>query len=197
VRKWVISTASAAFLLTATPVTGCSVLSPPNPAGGSQPHTAGAKTSKTAAAGNYSHLLIKPDAISTNETYTAKPPTLNPHGLPGASTVFVNQADTRPLGNTIFVLPTADAATKALNAAKQALGTVIKGAVPQPTPVAANGTTAAGRSPDGSKAVTVVMFTEGRSFVTLKFDAARGDAVSPQAAPVAQREDAQIRTTPY
>jgi hypothetical protein len=95
-------------------------------------------------------------------------------------------------------LPTADAATKALNAAKQALGAVIKGAVPQPTPVGANGTTAAGRPPDGSKAVTVVMFTEGRSVVTLKFHAAPGDAApSPQTAQVGQRQDAQIRTTPY
>jgi len=80
---------------------------------------------------------------------------LNPHGVPGASVVFVNKANTRAIGNTIFVLPDPNAATAALNGAKNALGTVIEGAVAQPAPVGANGTTAGGPSPDGSKAVTV------------------------------------------
>jgi hypothetical protein len=41
------------------------------------------------------------------------------------------------------------------------------------------------------------MFTEGRTFVTLKFDAAPADAVLPaQATQVAQRQDALIKTTP-
>jgi hypothetical protein len=65
-----------------------------------------------------------------------QPPTLNPHGVPGASTVFVNNANTRAVGNTIFVLPDPDAATAALNGAKQALATVIEGAVAQPAPTA-------------------------------------------------------------
>src|SRR5262249_32347744 len=84
---------------------------------------------------------------------------------------------TRAVGSTIFVLPTADVATESLNKATQALGTVIKGATAHPAPVGANGTTASGRSPDGSKAVTVVMFTEGRTFAVLKFDAVPGDAI--------------------
>ena len=141
-------------------------------------------------------MLIKADAIGgLDETYTAQPPTLNPHGVPGASVVFVNKANTRAVGNTIFVLPDPDAATAALNGAKRALGTVIEGAVALPSPVGANGTAAGGPSPDGSKAVTVVMFTEGRTFVTLKFDAAMTDAVAAQlASQVAQRQDELIKT---
>jgi len=85
--------------------------------------------------------------------------------------------------------------TKAIDYYKKALGAVIEGAVAQPAPVGANGTTAGGPSPDGSKAVTVVMFTEGRTFVTLKFDAAMTDAVAPPlASQVAQRQDALIKT---
>jgi hypothetical protein len=197
VRKWVISTVSAAVLMTAIAMTGCSVLSSPHRPERAQPHTTGAATSKTPAASDYSRLLIKSDAISgLDETYTARPPTLNPHGVPGASVVFVNQANTRAVGNTIFVLPDPVAATAALNGAKQALGTVIEGAVAHPAPVGANGTAAAGSSPDGSKAVTVVMFTEGRTFVTLKFDASTTDAVAPPlATQVAQRQDALIKST--
>ena len=156
VRKWAISTVSSAVLMTATAMTDCSVLSSPHRPEGTQPHTTGAATSKTSAASDYSRLLIKPNAIGgLDETDTAQPPTLNPHGVPGASVVFVNKANTRAVGNTIFVLPDPDAATAALNGAKKALGTVIEGAVAQPAPVGANGTTAGGPSPDGSKAVTV------------------------------------------
>lgn len=155
-RKWAISTVSSAVLMTATAMTDCSVLSSPHRPEGTQPHTTGAATSKTSAASDYSGLLIKPNAIGgLDETDTAQPPTLNPHGVPGASVVFVNKANTRAVGNTIFVLPDPDAATAALNGAKNALGTVIEGAVAQPAPVGANGTTAGGPSPDGSKAVTV------------------------------------------
>jgi hypothetical protein len=44
-------------------------------------------------------------------------------------------------------------------------------------------------------AVTVVMFTEGRTFVPLKFDAAAIAVPPPLAAQVAQRQDALIKTT--
>lgn len=149
-RKWAISTVSSAVLMTATAMTDCSVLSSPHRPEGTQPHTTGAATSKTSAASDCSRLLIKPNSIGgLDETYTAQPPTLNPHGVPGASVVFVNKANTRAVGNTIFVLPDPDAATAALNGAKNALGTVIEGAVAQPAPVGANGTTAGGPSRTG------------------------------------------------
>ena len=189
------SATSAIWMLAVLIATACSVLTRPNASPLPPPSST---MSKTAAAGDYAALLIKPDAISTpGDTYTAKRPTLNPDGLPGAATEFVNQAGTRALGNTIFVLPTAQAATKSINGARQALGTVIHDANAQPAPVGAGGTTAAGMSPDGSKAVTVVMFTEGRTFATLKFDAAPNDPVaSGQATQAAQRQDELIKKSP-
>jgi hypothetical protein len=164
------------------PITGCSVLRAPN----------------ASVPADYSHLLITPAALPAPfQRYTAAPPKLDPNGVPGASTELINTAGTRAIGNTIYVLPTADAATSALDSARQALGTVVRGPAPQPAPVGAGGTTASGDSPDGSKAVTVVMFTEGRTFVTLNFDAAPSDAVALQdATRAAQQQDALIRKTP-
>ena len=184
---------ATAVLLAAMPITGCSILPTPNASVRSRPPTTSAP-----APADYSHLLITPAALPAPfEKYTAAPPKLDPNGVPGASTELVNGAGTRAIGNTVYVLPTADAATSALNGAKQALGTVIRGAVAQPAPVGAGGTTASGDSPDGSKAVTVVMFTEGRTFVTLNFDAAPSDAVAPpDATQAAQRQDAMIKKTP-
>ena len=37
-----------------------------------------------------------------------------------------------------------------------------------------------GTSPDGAKAVTVLLFTEGRAVVRLEFDSAPGDPMPPQ-----------------
>lgn len=182
---------ATAVLVAVTPITGCSILSTPNAS--VRPHPA-----ITPASADYSHLLITPTALGAPfERYTAAPPKLNPNGVPGASTELLNRAGTRAIGNTIYVLPTAAAATSALNGARQALGTVVSGALPQPAPVGNGGTTASGDSPDGSKAVTVVMFTEGRTFVTLNFDAAPSDAVAPQeATQAAQRQDALIKKAP-
>ena len=184
---------AATVLAVVMPVTGCSVLSAPNTS--ARPHPA---TPSAPPATDYSNLLITPSALGAPfEKYTAAPPKSDPNGVPGASTELLNAADTRAIGNTIYVLPTAAAATSALNGARQALGTVVRGAVAQPAPVGAGGTTASGASPDGSKAVTVVMFTEGRTFVTLNFDAAPADAVALQdATKAAQRQDALIKKTP-
>ena len=195
-RKWAISTVSSAVLMTATAMTDCSVLSSPHRPEGTQPHTTSAATSKTSAASDYSQLADQAQCHrrARRDRYRAAAD-VEPARCAGASVVFVNKANTRAVGNTIFVLRDPDAATAALNGAKNALGTVIEGAVAQPAPVGANGTTAGGPSPDGSKAVTVVMFTEGRTFVTLKFDAAMTDAVAPPlAGQVAQRQDALIKT---
>ncbi len=190
-----ITAGSAAVLALAT-ITGCSHPSVPPAPTVTHPSPTGGATTKTAAAKDYSHILLTPDAMG-DEDYTAQPPTLNPDGIPGASKVLLNQAGTRAVGATVFVLATPDAAVASLNGARRALGTVIDDADPQPAPVGANGVLAAGQSPHGAKAVTVVMFTEGRTFTTVKFDAAPADAVpAALATDVAQRQDARIKATP-
>jgi len=70
-------------------------------------HLHTAAPSKTSAAADYSELLIGPDAVGgLDETYTAQPPTLDPHGVPGASAVFVNHANTGVLRTPFSFCPT-------------------------------------------------------------------------------------------
>ena len=82
--------------------------------------------------------------------------------------------DTAMIGDTIVVLADPTEAANLLAKATGALGTSVTGA-PAPSPIGTNGTVAAGTSPDGSKAATVVMFTNDNAFVTLQFDSSEGD----------------------
>ena len=51
-----------------------------------------------------------------------------------------------------------------------------------------------GTSPDKSKSVTVLLFTEGKAFVTLEFDGAPGDVVpGDYALGVAQQQDGVVK----
>ena len=51
-----------------------------------------------------------------------------------------------------------------------------------------------GSSPDGSKAVTVLLFTESKAFVTLEFDSKPGDPVPPEfVTDVGQKQDAALK----
>ena len=80
--------------------------------------------------------------------------------------------------DTIVVLPDSAAATTTLNTTVSAIGTIITGGRPQPSPVGTGGTVVSGTSPDGAKAVTVLLFTEGRAVVRLEFDSAPGDPIA-------------------
>jgi hypothetical protein len=52
----------------------------------------------------------------------------------------------------------------------------------------------AGTSPDKSKVVTVLLFTDGKAFVTLEFDGAPSDVVpTDYALEVAQQQDAAVK----
>jgi hypothetical protein len=157
--------------------------------------TASKTAPKAAPPTDYTDLLITPDALGLpGEPYSAQVPTQNPQGVPGVSTLMVNQSDTRSVGDTIYLLPDPDAATMSLNGAKQSLDTVIAAPVPRPAPVGDTGTIATGDSLDGTKGMTVVMFTRGRAFVTMQFDAAPGQAITSQlATQAAQRQDAIVK----
>jgi hypothetical protein len=111
------------------------------------------------------------------------------------SALFVNQHDTRAIGDTIVVLPDSAAATTTLNSTVSALGTTVTGGRPQPWPVGTGGTVASGTSPDGAKAVTVLLFTEGRAVVRLEFDSAPGDPMPPQVVTdVGKQQQIAVRT---
>jgi hypothetical protein len=81
-----------------------------------------------------------------------------------------------------------------MNGSVASLGNTVTGGDPQPISVGNGGTMVAGTSPDKSKAVTVLLFTEGKAFVTLEFDGGLGDVVpADYALGVAQQQDAVIK----
>ena len=97
---------------------------------------------------------------------------------------------------TVFDAASADetAAKSALDAAVARVGSSVSIPTPQSFSVGDNGTLFSGSSPDQSKSVTVVMFTQGKAFTTLKFDGAPNDPVAVDFAnDVGQKQDAAIK----
>lgn len=141
-------------------------------------------------AGDHSKLLMTADDVSSfGEKFTSDPPVLNPNGVQGVAQAFHSSDNTATIGDTILVFADPAAATAQLeNVKTTALGTMVSGA-PEPSPVGSGGVMAAGTSPDGSKAVTVVMFTEGTAFATLEFDSAPNNPIPPDLAQaIAQKQ---------
>ena len=152
-------------------------------------------SSSSAAAADYTALLIKAGDITLpGDTFTGQPPIQNPNGQPGAAQLFGNQNDTRHVGATILILPDPDQAVSELDEEKAALGDSVKGGTPAPAAVGTSGTIVSGTAPEGSKAVTVLMFTEGKAFVNLAFDSPLNDPVPPQfVTDVGQKQDTAIK----
>ncbi|WP_396897744.1 hypothetical protein [Mycolicibacterium sp.] len=138
-------------------------------------------TSAAPQKADYNRLLLRASDVSIPpDTYTAQSSKTDPNGIPGASALFVNQDDTRAIADTVVIYPDAATATATLRQAAGAVSTIVTGGTPQPFPVGTDGTVISGTSPDGAKAVTLLMFTEGRALVRLEFDSAPGDVTSPQ-----------------
>lgn len=163
-----------------------------------------ANSSAPAQPSDYTALLIKATDIDAPMPFIAGPPTSNPNGQPGAAVTFSSQPHPEDqngvtvkdvqIVDTIQVLPDPAAATSALNSAKTGQG-VVKDPKTDSATVGAGGTILSGTSPDGSKDLTVLMFTEGRGFVTLKFV---GGSDSPPPPPdfvtdVGQKQDAAVK----
>ncbi|MGV0804412.1 hypothetical protein [Mycolicibacterium setense] len=130
---------------------------------------------------DYSHLLLQAEDVSVPpDTFTARSSNVNPDGQSGASALFVNADDTRAIADTILIYPDVATASATLKQASAAVSTMVTGGQPQPVPVGSNGTVIAGTAPDGSKAVTLLMFTQGRAVVRIEFDSTPDDPVSPQ-----------------
>lgn len=131
---------------------------------------------------DYSRLLLQPADVSDNEdTFTEQSSTPSgPDGLPGASALYVNQDDTRAIADTIVIYPDAETAATTLRDALPALGTTLTGATARPAPVGTDGTMAVGMAKDGSKAITLLLFTEGPALVRLEFQSAPGDVTTDE-----------------
>jgi hypothetical protein len=157
-------------------------------------HTSGATSSGSAEPTDYTGLLIQATDIDAPVTFTGSPPTNNPNGQPGVATTFSTQDNSHVIKDTIQVLADPAAATDALNAAKGKQGDAVKNPTTQPASIGANGTTLLGNSPDGSKGVTILLFTEGRAFVTMEFDGPRDSLAPPDFVnDLGQKQDAAIK----
>ncbi len=122
---------------------------------------------------------MQADHLSDHEdTFTARSVDMNPRGMPGASALFVNADDDRAIADTIVIYPDASIASAALKNASAALGTKVLGGSPQPSPVGTDGVVSSGTAPQGDKAVTQLLFTEGRALVRLEFESAVGDTTT-------------------
>jgi len=163
---------TAALAVTSASAGGCKS-NPKPPAASSTAAAASASQNSTARSAqpqsaDYSRLLIKVKDIDTPMVFTAGPVIPNPNGRAGTETTFSNDDKSRQIRDTILVLADPAAAAGALDAAKAKLGDSVKG-TPAPALVGSGGTTVSGNSPDGSKSVMMLLFTEGKTFTTLNF----------------------------
>ena len=130
---------------------------------------------------DYSRLLLRAEDLSIlPETYSTRSSAPNPEGQSGTSALFVNADDTRAIADTVLVYPDAATASATLKQATAAINTMVSGGTPHPVPIGTDGTVISGTAPDDSKAVTLLMFTEGRALVRLEFDSAHDDPTPPQ-----------------
>lgn len=151
-------------------------------------------SSTTAQPNAYTGLLIQATDINAPIQFTGGQPTNNPNGQPGVAITFSSEDNSHVIKDTIQVLADPAAATSALNAAKGAQGSAVKDPKTAPFNVGTGGTTLSGNSPDNSKGVMVVMFTEGKAFVTLEFDGPV-DSLPPEdfVTDVSQKQDAAVK----
>jgi hypothetical protein len=155
-----------------------------------------ASTSAPASPSDYTGLLINASDINAPEPFSATPPINNPNGQPGATTTFSNQDRTHVIADSIRILPDPGAAVSALELAKAARDGIVHG-VPEKFAVGTGGTMISGPSPDATKGVTLVLFTEGKAFVELEFDGPPDALVPPDfVTDVAQKQDAAIKKGP-
>ena len=167
-----IALVAAAVAVTSASAAGCSSNSK-SPAASSSSAAAPTSHSSTASSAqadsaDYSRLLIHVTDIQTPMPFTAGPVTSNPNGQAGVETTFSNDDKTRQIHDTILVYGDPAAAASALDAAKAKLGDSVQG-TPAPAAVGTGGTTVSGNSPDGSKGVMMLLFTEGKALTTLNF----------------------------
>ena len=159
-----IVVAVAASTVAAASVAGCSSHSKPSaPASGSTSSTHPAQT------GDYTTLLIKASDIDAPDAFTAGPPVQNPNGKQGAMVTFTDADHSHTIIDTIVVALDPAAAANELDSARGMHHEALL-AKPLSAEVGVDGTTITGTSQDHTKGVTVLLFTQGKAFVTLEFD---------------------------
>jgi hypothetical protein len=141
---------------------------------------------------DYTSLLIQPTDISP-DTVTDGPPIVNPSGVTGAGQTFKNPEGTQFVIDTIAVFDNPAAATDTIPHMKEAIAQKISGS-PQPADVGSDGFMVAGTSTDNTKALTEIVFTQGRAMVDLEFSSGPNDPVPPEVAmDIARKQDSVVK----
>jgi hypothetical protein len=175
----------AVSTLTGVSLAGCSS----HPKTSTPTSGSAATTTAHAQLSDYTTLLIKASDINAPEPFTASPAVNNPNGQQGATTTFSDQDRSHAIIDAIQILPDPAAAANALDSARAVQHETLQ-AKPMSVDVGVDGTTISGSSPDRSKGMTVLLFTEGRAFVTLEFDGPSYALAPPD---FGQKQDAAIK----
>jgi hypothetical protein len=184
----VIAGVIAASTLAATSVAGCGSHSKSSTA------TSGSATSTHAAqSGDYTQLLIKASDINAPEPFNSSPAVNNPNGQQGAQITFNDQDKSHTIIDTIQIMSDPAAAASQLDSAKATHREALL-AKPLGVDVGVDGATISGPSPDHSKTVTILLFTEGKAFVTMEFDGPSFALAPPDfVADVGHKQDEAIK----
>jgi hypothetical protein len=190
----------AAATALALSVAGCGSKPAPSPSKSGSPTSSTSSassaptSSSTAAPADYTGLLIQASDIDAPVPFTAGPPTNSPNGQPGVATTFSTQDGSHVIKDTIAVLADPNAATDALNAAKAGQGAALKKPATDAAKVGTNGTVISGNSADNSKGIAILLFTEGKAFVTLEFDGP-ADSLPPEdfVSDIGAKQDAAVK----
>ena len=155
--------------------------------------SAGSSRAPRPAISDYTTLLIKAGDIKAPDAFTAGPATKDPNGEKGATITFTDQDRSHSIVDTIHILPDIEAAASALDSAKATHRETLL-AKSLNAEVGVGGATISGLSPDHSKGVTVLVFTEGKALVTLEFDGPSFALAPPEfITDVGQKQDEAIK----
>lgn len=182
---------------TACGSSGKSATSSTNPSSNAASSSSAATTPTTTPAGSaplgdYTYLLIQPSDIGADVTAIG-PPTQNPGDMAGAGQNFGNPDRTRTIADFIYVSIDPPLALQSEIDRLNAFPKFVTNA-PKPLEIGTNGWISVGKSPDKSKAVTYLVFTEGKAIVTLEFDSAPDDPAPQELVlDVAGKQDGAVR----
>jgi hypothetical protein len=184
----VIAGVIAASALAGVSVAGCNSHSK-----SSAPTSGSATSTHTAQPGDYTQLLIKASDINAPEPFTAGPAVKNPNGQQGAQITFSDEDKSHTIIDTIQIMSDPAAAASQLDSAKATHREALL-AKPLGVDVGVDGATITGPSQDRSKTVTMLLFTQGKAFVTIEFDGPSYALAPPDfVADVGHKQDEAIK----
>jgi hypothetical protein len=125
---------------------------------------------------DFSTLLVP--ASDLGPSVTASGPTALPDNTPGVSQIYTSTENGRRIVDVIVVFPDAATADSNFESNSATTNEVVTG-TPQSAQVGDKGTVVAGKSPDGAKEVTLVMFSDGKALVHMTFESPLGDIADP------------------